>query len=70
MWIENSQLCLINAAHEHYITQTGKKSKTAAKNFMGLGSQETNNQGLEYGAKDWGQEKQVPIKNKIFILIL
>ena len=35
MWIENSQLCLINPAHEHFITQTGKKSKTALKNFMG-----------------------------------
>ena len=30
-------MCLINAAHEHFITQTGKKPKTALKNFMGLG---------------------------------
>ena len=29
---------LTNAAHEHFTTQTGKKSKTALKNFMGPGS--------------------------------
>ena len=26
---------LINVAHEHFITQAGKKSKQALKNFMG-----------------------------------
>ena len=35
MWIENSPMCLINVAHEHFITQTGKKSKPALINFMG-----------------------------------
>ena len=42
-------MCLINATHEDFITQTGKKSKTAFKNFMGPG--------------DWGtegREKQIP----------
>ena len=28
---------LNNAAHEHFITQAGKKSKPALKNFMGPG---------------------------------
>ena len=31
------QLCLINTAHEHFITQTVKKSKTTLKNVMGPG---------------------------------
>ena len=35
LWIGNSQLCLSNVAHEHFITQTGKKSKAVLKNFMG-----------------------------------
>ena len=30
-------MCLINVAHEHLITQTGKKSKPALTNFMGPG---------------------------------
>ena len=30
-------MCLINVAHEHFITQAGKKSKPALKNFMGQG---------------------------------
>ena len=30
----NRELCLINVAHEHFITQTGKKSKPALINFM------------------------------------
>ena len=31
-------MCLINVAHEDFITQTGKKSKPALKNFMGQGA--------------------------------
>ena len=31
-------MCLINVAHEYFITQAGKKSKPALKNFMGKGS--------------------------------
>ena len=27
-------MCLINVAHEHFITQAGKKSKPALQNFM------------------------------------
>ena len=30
---------LTNAAHEHFTTQTGKKSKAAPKNFMGRGAE-------------------------------
>ena len=28
-------MCLINVVHEHFITQTGTKSKPALTNFMG-----------------------------------
>ena len=31
-------MCLINVAHEHFVTQAGKKSKPALENFMGTGS--------------------------------
>ena len=30
-------MCLINVAHEHFITQAGKKLKPAFKKFMGQG---------------------------------
>ena len=30
-------MCLINVAHEHFVTQAGKKSKPALENFMGRG---------------------------------
>ena len=32
-------MCLINVAHEHLITQAGKKSKPALINFMGPGAE-------------------------------
>ena len=32
-------MCLINVAHEHLITQTGKKSKPALINVMGPGTE-------------------------------
>ena len=34
----NLQMCLINVAHEHFVTEAGKKSKPALENFMGRGS--------------------------------
>ena len=34
LWIENSKLCLTNAARERLITQTGKKLKTVFENIM------------------------------------
>ena len=37
--MENSKLCLTNATREYFITQTGKKSKTALKYFMGPGAE-------------------------------
>ena len=42
-------MCLINVAHEHLITQTGKKSKPALINFIGPGAE--------------GREKQIPPAN-------
>ena len=42
-------MCLINVAHKHFITQTGKKSKIALINFMEPGAR-----GTEPGANIWG----------------
>ena len=49
-------MCLINVAHEHLITQIGKKSIPALINFMGPGAK---GRGPTYGAE--GQEKQIPV---------
>ena len=49
------QMCLINAAHEHFITQTGEKSKKHVKKFMLPGYQ-----------GDEGREIEIP--RKIFRL--
>ena len=40
-------MCLINVAHEHFITQTGKKSKPALINSLGPRAE--------------GREKQIPL---------
>ena len=47
-------MCLINAAQEHFITQTSKKSETPLKNFMG-----PRGPGPTYGTE--GREKQIPV---------
>ena len=44
-------MCLINAAHEHFVTQTGKKLKTALKNFMGPGGREPRDEKNKYPIK-------------------
>ena len=46
-------MCLITAAHEDFVTQTCKKSKTALKNFMGSGGR-----GPTYGAEGQGPRKK------------
>ena len=51
---------LTNAAHEHFTAQTGKKSKTALKNFMGPGG--PRGRGPTYGAES--REKQIPHKHE------
>ena len=48
-------MCLINVAHEHLTTQTGKKSKPAHINVMGPGAE---GRGPTYGAES--REKQIP----------
>ena len=60
-------MCLTYVAHEHFVTQTGKKSKPALINFMGLGGQETT-----YGAEiRWSRAtktntpKQANLKSKL-----
>ena len=53
-------MCLINAAHEHFITKTGKKSKPALINFMGP-------EGGGAGGRHMGPG---PEKNKYPILFL
>ena len=44
----NSQMCLINVAHEHSITKAGKNLNPALTNFMvrGAGDRESNDRGL------------------------
>ena len=46
---------LINVAHEHLTTQTGKKSKPALVNVMGPGAE-----GRHMGPRAEGREKQIP----------
>ena len=48
LWTENSQLCLINAAHEHFITQTGEKSKKHIKHMCCPGTKGTRAEKLKY----------------------
>ena len=47
-------MCLINAAHEHLTTQTGKKSKPALINVIGPGAEGR-------GPRAEGREKQIPM---------
>ena len=62
-------MCLINVAHEHLITQTGKKSKPALINFMGPGAKGLRADGRHIGPSPEGREKQIPFKsNRDFIL--
>ena len=60
-------MCLPNAAHEHFIRQTSKKSKTALKNLMGSEGREAEVQGLTYGAEDRGPRKQMHVVWKYLI---
>ena len=57
-------MCLINVAHEHLITQTDKKSKTALINFMGPGAKgrgpRAEGRGPTIGPRAEGREKQIP----------
>ena len=45
-------IALTEAARKHFITQTGKKSNTAFKNFIGLGDDGSEGQGSTYGSED------------------
>ena len=59
---------LTNAAHEHFTTQTGKKSKTALKNFMGPGSRGAEGPKAEGGHMGPRAEKnKYPNTNKNFV---
>ena len=57
LWIENSKLCLTNAAHERFITQTGKKLKTVFENIMGPGDRGAEGRHMRPRAE--GREKQL-----------
>ena len=57
LWIENSQFCLINAAREHFITQTGKKGKKELKRFMRPGDWGVVARRPTYGAESQGSRK-------------
>ena len=50
-------MCLINVAHEHLITQTGKKSKPALINFMGPGAEGAEGRGPTYRTEGRGPRK-------------
>ena len=49
-------MCLINVAHECFITQAGKKSKPALINFMGQGG---------WGPRKTNTPKQANVKSKL-----
>ena len=49
--MRNSQLWLINAAHEHFITEAGKKSKTALKKCMVARAQRAKGRRPMYGSE-------------------
>ena len=64
-------MCLINVAHEHLITQTGKKSKQPLINFRGRGprgrgaegqgAEGPRAEGRHMGPRAEGREKQIPL---------
>ena len=53
-------MCLINAAHKHFGTQTCKKSKTALKDFMGAGVEVPRIKSRLMGPRVKGRGKQIP----------
>ena len=53
-------MCLINVAHEHLTTQTGKQSKPALANVMGPGAEGPRAVGRHMGPRAEGREKQIP----------
>ena len=61
-------MCLINVAHEHLITQTGKKSKPALINFMGPGAEGAEGRGPTYRTEGRGPRKTNAPKNEVFLL--
>ena len=63
-------MCLINAAHEHFIAQTGKKSKTALKNLMGSGGRGAKDREPTYGAEGREPRKTNTLNFHIFYLSL
>ena len=73
MWIENSKLRLTNAAHEHFTTQTGRKSKTALKNFMGPWGRGAEGRHMQPRADIWrrgprAEKNKYPISYRVYIL--
>ena len=53
-------MCLINVAHEHLTTQTGKKSKPALVNAMGPGAEGPRAEEQLMGPRAKGREKKIP----------
>ena len=64
-------MCLINAAQEHFITQTSKKLEAGLKDFMGPGGQGAEGRHMEPRAE--GREKQIPnrlLSKEMWIVLL
>ena len=60
MWIENSKLCLTNAAYEYFITQTGEKSKEHLKILWDRRAERPTTKGWYMRLKVEGRKKQIP----------
>ena len=60
MWIENSKLCLTNAAYEYFITQTGEKSKEHLKILWDRRAERPTTEGWYMRLKVEGRKKQIP----------
>ena len=58
-------MCLINAAHKHFGTQTCKKPKTALKNFMGPGLEVPRIKSRQMGPRAKGRGKQIPENRRL-----
>ena len=60
-------MCLINVVHEHFITQTGKKSKPAFIDFKRPGAEEPRSRGPAHEAEGLGPRKTNTCNYRIIV---